>query len=355
MQSNRGALALFLTASLGLAPTELVHAPQQGTELVKTLTDETLFEVNEFEVLYNGEDMGAALGEFFMESGGTQTVVVRDTFSAVADDRVTRLSRTFRTIEGDGNFEFQAGGMTQNQSIATSSVLEGATVVFAWDEDLEDYTKTFEGDSAPDAMLLEGLEIDMDMHSLLPEGPVEEGDTWEPDLTQLYTVLMPGGNLAVLPDDMPADQQMVAEMMGDFGERIMSEVEDMLGGAVVCTFEETREIGGVQIAIVSVDVDVTMAGDLSSLVDELVRAMMQGLGGMDTDFSIDSMNFDATMIGEGELQWNVADNHIHAFSLAVDYDGALAFEVSFDAQAESHGVEGSLAFEGSQTKTVATE
>ncbi len=359
MQPNRGALALFLTAGLGYAPTELVHAPEQGTALVRTITDEVLFEVDHLEVLFDGEDLGAVLGEFFMEGTGTQTVVVRDAFSEVADGRVTRLSRTFETIEGDGTFELLAAGTTESESETSSSVLEGTTVVFAWDEDLDDYTKTFEGDDAPDELLLEDLEIDMDMRSLLPGGPVEEGDTWERDLSELYTVLMPGGDLALLSDDMDADEQMFAGLMDDFDERLTQATKDMLEGTVVCTYEETREIGGARIAIVSVDVDLTIAGDLSSLVDELVRAVLEDEAEIDIDFSIDLMDFEGTLIGEGELQWNVADNHIHAFSLATEFDGALDFEVIVlpvpSRPALSHSVEGSLAFQGTSSQTIAIE
>lgn len=123
--------------------------------------------------------------------------VVLDGFRAVADGRVTKLARTYETLEKTRTETSpdKDGGENTVESKETCD-LEGKTVVFTWKADKEEYGKAFEPEGG-DAEALADLTAEMDYQGFLPESDAAEGSKWKGDFDTLRAALLrPGGDLS---------------------------------------------------------------------------------------------------------------------------------------------------------------
>jgi len=333
------ATCFALALAIGPPRARVDFGPEEGLTLTKTFSNVSNMTLEDFSLTVDGNDMGAMMGSFELDVEVTSDYVVTDEYVAIVDGRPTKLRRTFDAIEAVQSTQFQGGGMSDGQDTESSSDLVGTTVVFEWDEDTEEYGVEFDGESAEER-LLEGLAMDMDLLFAMPGREVEEGDSWDIDLVELRHIMMPGGNLHLTSDDASAaDMAEIEEMMSDVMSGLVEDFKDLLEGEATATFTGMREEDGVELAVIELSIDVSIASDVSEIAEEIIARLTEEMGDqLPIDFSIDLFDVEAEATAEGELLWNVTAGHLHSLDLPSEYVFALDIEVEAEAEGQGQSI-----------------
>ncbi len=172
------AAACLVALALSPPAPEIAFHPEEGRSLTKTFGSQMSLDLDELSLIVDGQDMGAMMGDMTFGLETDSTYVVTDEYASMGDGRPQKLHRTFDELsqQSEVNIEIAAAGMAETQGSASASELEGLSVVFTWNADDFEYDVAF-ADGDGDQALLEGLEEDMDMRGILPDGPVSEGDS----------------------------------------------------------------------------------------------------------------------------------------------------------------------------------
>jgi hypothetical protein len=281
------------------------------------------------------------------------TITVTDTYGPLKDGQPAKLTRTFDAIGAEMEMDVAVSmmGNEENQSPngSGSSELEGSTVEFAWNADSGEYDVKFADGEEGDADLLEGLVEDMDLRGLLPEGEISEGESYDIELAALIDVLAPGGDLKL---DMEVDGQEAG--MGGPDPAMMSDFraffEDMLEGKATGKYVGVREIDGVQVAVIELDIEIDASADMSDMASE-----MMGGEELPAEMSIDRLDVNMTYEGGGELHWNMAAGHVHGMALKADISLAMDMAMAMDMGGQSMDLGMEMAMSGSIESKLATE
>ena len=245
MKTSLTLLCAFLLSGAGASVEEtLAYDPEEGVVLERTF--EAFAEYELVEVAY-GEEAHEVPSEFAYGYESLERIVVTDEILEVEDGRPLELVRTFdelsqestfRTSENDGGEEFER---------TLVSDLEGVTVRFLWDEDAEAYFAEPADQDDLDDDVLDWLLEDMDLRLVLPDEEVEVGDTWEIDPAAYLSVMWPGGLLDFYDED---EEEGVDTREIDEGS-----IEN-LEGEGEATLDEIREEDGVQLAVISISLEI---------------------------------------------------------------------------------------------------
>ena len=178
-------------------------APEEETSLSKRIEIASELVLDDMTMVANGQEMDAGMLGMEMTTTATQVVAVTDRYAAVSEGRPTRLVRTFDELSSE-TFVSMSNAMMGDQDADLEGVsdLEGLTVVFAWDDEEEEYSVSFGEDADGDEELLEGLSENLDLRDLLPPGEVSEEDSWEVEASALRNVFAPGGSVKIQPEAM---------------------------------------------------------------------------------------------------------------------------------------------------------
>jgi hypothetical protein len=326
MKAKTTLLALAIGApaliSFTIPRDTISFAPKAGSSVAKTFVMKGEIEMDDMSFLMNGEDPGMT-PDMEMTTTWEQTVSVTDEYTSMADGHPKKLSRSFDSIgqEIEVSTSVDMMGSVEDSDISGegTSELEGKTVIFAWNADDEEFTASYPEGEDGDDDLLEGLDEDMDLRVLLPDGDVSEGDEWDLDLSGLTTLLAPGGNLH-LDIEMDGEEASMGgpdpSMMSNLGE-IMGELE----GEATGTYAGTREVDGVKLAVVKIKLDINTARDMTDMIEEMMgEGMPEGI-----EMSLDRGDIELTCEGEGTLLWNVGAGH--AYSLESEFEMTMSMDV----------------------------
>ena len=358
MSIRRSLLPAFGTSlafTLGGSGDSLAFQPQAGAVLTKSFSATSNLELDDLSLLVSGQDVAEMMGEISFTLEQETKIEVTDTYKASAGGRPTELLRTFDALSGDTRMEFSPNpGGVEMPDMASSSELEGKTVRFTWNEEEESYDIAFvegEGDDA----LLEDLEEDMDLRVFLPSSEVAEDATWEVELVRLDTVLAPGGNLSLLPEDVEMDQEAM-EKFGEMFKGFAEKYADQLEGKCVCTYKGMREEGEVRVAEIVIELEVAATLDLTEMLSQAIQeAIEQNGAGVEVKFSFDSADLNVDFDGAGTLLWNPAAGMVHSFQVGGDVTFGLDVAFSVEAMGESQDVDASLEMQGSMDYALATK
>jgi len=306
----RHVLALAAVLALAPAPQPVViaFAPAAGMTLQRTHRTGFALELESMSLSFDGEEVPAEyLGEMEGSLLNEETRVVTDHFAEVAEGRATRLVRHFDTLAGKDTRTFEGG--EEPEEVLLTSALEGRSVVFAWSAEAEGYEREFAEGEDGDVELLEGLEEDMDLRTLLPDGEVEPGASWELEPQVYGGLIEPGGDLALLAED--------EESAGN------GELEENADGTVRATFVEVREQSGVRVAAVRLEFDLETYMDepVTEEEEEDIPAME---GTWRTALAVEAA---------GELLWDLEHGH----ALALEIEGTLTMTMTQDLRGEMDG------------------
>ncbi len=353
---STAACALLLALTPPAA--ELSFHPEEGRSLTKTFAGAMAMDLDELSLLVDGQDLGAMMGDMSFRLTTDWTYVVSDEYVALAEGRPAKLQRTFDelTQEQEVSMDIAAAEMSDTQSSASASDLEGLSVLFTWNADSEEYDVAF-ADGDGDTDLLDGLEEDMDLRALLPDGEVSEGDSWELDAESLASLAMPGGNLKLIPDD--ADEESMEEfeeMFEELGEEFGELFEESLDGDSTATFTGTREVDGKTVGVVALELDVSMSVDLTDVLYDVIDELMAENGAPEgLEIDLGAAQLDASFTGTGELLWDMGAGLVHALELSGEMEVSMDIAVDVDAEGEAHTLEAFFAMVGDLKSSVAAE
>ena len=346
--------ALAIPALLLLSPTgeSPEFAPEEGTELTKVFEIRWDFELNDLSVVVNGQDFSGMTETFEVSVETEMKLRVSDTYDEVAGGRPHRLLRFFDELHGSTSFRFGSDVASEDQEVCSSSELEGRTVLFEWDPDEEEYSLSYEDDGG-DSDLLEGLREDMDLRIFLPGEAVSQGDSWEVDTHSFASLMMPGGNVRLIPEDMGTDDQDILE--GVMDESFLEEFEDVYDGTCTCTFETVREEEAGPLAEIRVVIEISSSVDLSELLANVFESIGEEVGGDMPGITIDAADLTLDYEGEGVLLWNLEANRLHSFELLGEAEMGIDLSLSADVEGQSFTAELSAEVSGSMEQTVEAE
>ncbi len=348
------ALALPLCLAFAAPANRVAFAPEAGTELSKLYTTELSLQLDDFSLSVGGQEMDASMmGDMEVNIDYESEYGVLDTYVETSDGRPVKLERMFDSLGGNMSFNVANEMMgNEDQSMEFESELEGTTVVFSWNGDEENYTKSFKDEDEGDAELLEGIQEDMDLRMLLPAGEVEEGATWELDLTLLEHVILPGGDLALDPGedveqpDMSEDMtEMIEGMMGDM-------LDELLGGSASCTYEGTRTEGDITVAVIKLEVEIDGNTSMVEMIRKMISAAQEQEEEMEVDLSVEVADLEIGYEGSGTLLWNVANGHLYSFEMSGEMFAAVDVSMGIDMGGQTMNQDISVEFSGSYGSAV---
>jgi hypothetical protein len=319
--------ALHPAPSLKRQPVSFVASPafavEEGTEIVKVFEQSFDVELDSISMVFDGNEMPTDGFDLSMTREMTSRIELSDSYVSVGDGQPNKLKRSFVSLSGESISDTVSPQGEEHKEDTETSELEGATVVFTWDADEEEYTITFDEDEG-DEDLLEDLEEDTDLRAFLPEDDVEEGDSWKIEGKAFDALFSPGGDLKLEGEEEEEE------------DGLNSQFEENLDGDMLGTYKGLREVDGVEVAVIE------LSGELWSEAEEDVE---QGMGE-------GSMTAALTMEITGELLWDLEGGHF----ASVEVEGAV--EMSMDTEMtiqEEHEMEQSMAFTGTITFTASAE
>src|SRR5262245_36099567 len=90
-----GAGLLFTLTPAG---EKVTFHPENGSSLQKSIVITGEYSLDQFDMVVDGQDLGAQLGSFEMTLGQETKIEVTDNYAAVGEGRPTRLLRTFDAL-----------------------------------------------------------------------------------------------------------------------------------------------------------------------------------------------------------------------------------------------------------------
>jgi len=352
---------LLLAAPLVILPALLAHrtplaklrfAPAAGTKLTRTFENKTEFSLDNLSIKVNGQD--SMKPEVEMTMTQNQKLVVSDEFVKVQEGAPKVLRRKFDDLGSqmalDAKIEIMGQSQDQNKTGKGTSSLTGKTVVFTWDDESKSFKTAFDP-AEEKAELLKGLREDMDLRVLLPKDEVKVGDEWEVDVAGLASVIAPGGELKIKPEEKAAADSPVG--MGDMGG--MGAISDWLGdslsGKAKAKFTGMRDVGGHSYAVISLEVKAKGSKDLTELVKaEIEKSAKEGMT-METE----SVDVEFEIAGEGELLWDVEAGHAHSFDFSGPSSARMEIGMKIEVQGQKMQIEQGMELSGTMTLKFAIE
>lgn len=341
------AALLTVPAALAFQPraTSISFTVAEGATKNKSFTNNLEMSLDDMSMLMNGNESPMMPDISLQVSAGFE-LQVTDEYVKMREGAPATLSRTYESMDQTRNSEMEMDIMgqvtSQDSSAGSESELEGSTVHFKWNSDEGDYKPSFPDDEG-EAELLEGLTEDLDFRSLLPDDEVSEGDEWKVEPIALRDILLPGGDLKLIPEESDDEADMMG-MNSDVGSANDWFTDD-LEGEVLATFAGMRETeGGTKVAAITFTFEITNAVDLT-------ESMQEGMDDADLppevgEMELNSVDLELELEGEGTLLWDISAGCAHSFEMESDL--ALLMDVSMDisAQGMDMNIEQSLEFSG---------
>jgi len=327
--------------SATLAPGDTVaYRPASGTKVARNWSLKQDLTLDEMDMTMNDQPMPIP-GEMSMDMSNEATIEVTDVLVEMEGGKPTKLRRTYDKLGGDGHFAVEMAAMPNggmDQSLTSSSELEGKTVAFTWNADESKYDRAFH-ESEGEEKLLEHLDEDMDLRAIAPGREVAAGDTWTIDVKQLRALLMPGGDVGVRPDKS-GDDQMDGMMPGmdNFGD--MSDMlGDMLEGEATAEYQGLQDVEGGKYGVIKLKLEIQSNNDMADKLQDMLQELPDGMGEM----TFDHMDVEFGLEGEGTVLWDTELGMIRK----VDLSGKVSMSVDVAMQLKVQGRE--MAMEQSMT------
>jgi hypothetical protein len=355
---------LFAALTLAVSPllisgegrgTEIAFNVSSGTTLTKTFEVTTDVTMDSFDMTMNGQEP-PMMPSMDLTLRSEASMVFEDTYSAVSDGRPTSISRTYETLGGESEsaMEMEIMGETQNEgsSAVMSSVLEGESVEFNWDEKAESYAIVLPDGSPLEEEDAEGLLEDTDFRALLPDGEVSEGDEWEIDISKLRGILSPGGNTLLIPEETEEDASsmgMGSNDMGDLNDYFNEDCE----GEFTAVFDGMQKTDDGEFAAIKFTFEISNAVDITERVQESLEGgeLPEGVGEME----VEHVDLEVAYEGEGVMLWDLKAGHFHSYEASGDFEMLTDQGMLIEAMGQEMAIEQTMEFSGSLTYSASAE
>ncbi len=318
---------------------------EEGTELVRTFEANAESELQSMTRSLDGETF-EEVDDLSMTIVSLERVVVRDEIVEVEDGRPTDFRREYVELLQEST---RSDG--ENEVDSTSGCdLEGITVRFLWDDADEAFYAELDDDSDDvEDDTLEWLRADMDLYGMLPEGDVEEGDSWDIDAEPYLPLMWPGGIV-----DYYDDEEVGYDA---FEQKLNRALVENLEGEGTVTYEGTRDEDGVLVAVLALELSVESSVELEREI-ELVEFDEDGRVGRPNGArdSID-VTVEVTIEREieGELLWDLEAGHLHSARFEADGEWERTESRTVEHEGTEYELAQTLTFAGNVEYTVAVE
>ena len=317
-------------------PADLSFAPEEGSDFSVRFEQHWVLDLadQQMTMVVDGEELERDAPELEI------TIETRDEYTfeveilEVVDGRATRLQRTLEEVVAVSSEEARGeDGETFEETREGQTELEGAPIVFAWDEDEEIYVASFGEDAdVDDEDLLEGLEGEDVLVAFLGPEDAEEGDSWDVDLDAFRRLSNPGGDLKIVKEGDAEDQPEFEEA---FYENLEGEIRaEHLG---------TRDQDGTELVVIGIVIEVET---------EVGRA--EDLEGDEMDGTIEE-TFAFSFEVEGELLWDPDAGHASSLALEGSIELGLAREQNIEGGGQEIRIQVDQEFEGTVEYTASVE
>lgn len=289
----------------------LAHAGDADTLRFKAKAGTRVLKSFELKHELRIDDMGAIEGDLPFRSDGTggwisstHTVQYVDEYKLDCDDLPRNFLRAVRGAQGVGEAKVVfATGEVRPEASRSSSALNRQVLEFQYVEEERDWSRAYVKVDGEEE-LLEGLHGEFELLALLPPGPVEPGASWPVDLWRFREVLVPGGDLKLVPEG----GSMFGRMMeigvgGDFADFYVPQ-----GGEIVATYKGRRPVTvveGTPPLVVEAGV-IELAVNFVSLADrEYLYRMAMPQTERRESAKLEEVPLEYTFLGTGELLWDI--------------------------------------------------
>ena len=309
---------------------KIAFAPADESEVSKTFETRISLDLSDFGVTLNDADPGQLDATVTLRS--TERVRVVDTYASSEDGRPTRLDRQFEELSVEAEYEqvvSEEGALGQGTASAKSELVD-STVRFEWEEG--GWTKSWVGEES-DEELLPALVEDMDLRELLPDGEIEEGDSWSVEPGAFLALFAPGGDLALEFEFERPEGDARFQFIGLDAETGVSlrpylqELEEQTSGSVTAEFEGSNKVEGRSLARIAIEFALDFEHDSSNLLAERWEQipMFDEIG---LEMGEASTRVEAS--GQAQLIWDIEAGHASSFELEGDLN--LTLETEFEAR-----------------------
>ena len=339
MKINQSFALAFLAVPLFANPLaeELTFTPEEGSEVRITFDQVSMLELTDTEsvLTVNGEEQETGdMPDIQIVRKFVEHIRYTDEFLGVEDGRPVKVRRSYEEIGVSSNENVvDPEGEELENSYEEGSALLGTTVLFVWDEDSDDYGKSFVDDDETDEDLLEKLNVNGYLAEFLPDGEVAEGEDWEIDAEAFYVLIYPGGDLSYeVVDAEDAGEE-------DESQEVFEEqYRDNMEGEILGEYQGTRDEDDVEVAVIALTLEI------STSVEQEGEMTVQ-MGEEETDGTT-SKAFEFTFDLEGELLWNVKAGRAHSLVLQGDKTFTLEEGQAFEAPGAAVEFSSTQSFEG---------
>jgi hypothetical protein len=313
------------------AADEVEFRPADGTEASKTFQVSGNFELGDFTMLVNNQDMSQMIPFDQMAGEFDARFSVVDQYVKTVDGKPLEFVRRFV----ESSTEWEVG--EESGSEEGWMEMDGETVVFKWNPETKSYDRSYK-DGEGDAEQLEKLRMNpelLDYRTLLPQKSVSKGDRWSVDPKGMGSALMFGLDFADLPSmaDEIDDPEALAML-----EQLKPSWEKMLEGFKTdCEYDGTRDEGDARLGVIKVKLSADASLDMVQMIEEMARKQIPPEVQVDMNFN--TAAFSMKLTAEGELLWDLKRGLPHSFSLDGDMEVAFELDASVSAEGQEQAIE----------------
>lgn len=309
------ATAMLPAAGVPPAPRDgLRFAPEPGARIAKTFHRTLEVELSGTqEVRWKDNGPVEFPLEMRLSCAEEQWVELVDEHLEKEGNHPPRLRRTMARLSGElKERDLQSGRLSEERG---RGILEGATVLFALDDESLAHAPCYEIPDEHDEALLADLEGDADLLGILPEKPVRPGDEWSVRPELLRQICLPGGAIAYAEGEQ---EQVLLEPW----------LEGAAEGRLRVRYAGEPSVGGTVVALLEVKGDVEIRGEPLELPGGPV--LFYGVTSEGTDRIELGARFDV----EGEVLWDLEAGRL--------FDADLEARVALDMDILSRANDGSV-------------
>ena len=281
----------------------LVWNPAPGTRLRREIKT-THFLTAESQNFINRQ--GEAVSQRLFEMRSTQRLMVTDKVESVGEGRPLRLSRRYDDSGFEVDIESSMGKQrTRDQKFKGTGSVAGRDVVFTWVPEDEEYGRYYGGRAGIEEVL-PGLVEDLGLRSILPEQPVELGESWKLEPGDLRDVLSCGGDV-----DFELSGGVGFDMLRMMRLGVGLDLDQVFGGreegeVTAMLLAVSEEADGRRLAEIYLQFDVALSRDLKERAQEgsTMREVRMGL-------VVDSNVVTMELEGSGVVRWDLTAGRLH--------------------------------------------
>ncbi|MCP3914059.1 MAG: hypothetical protein GY711_00710 [bacterium] len=328
----------------------VAFAPRVGSELERTVKTRMTLELQTVETTVDGEgDHGRP--EIGITLAWDRGLVVTDRFDAMRYGAPAKLRRSYDTIEASSSHTLEIGPETEEGESSGSSPLQDSVVLFEWNEEEQEYERTFEADGPSE--LLPGLVEDVDLRALVPGDEVAEGAEWTVDAAAFLALLLPGGELGLEHEASEHERRPEAVMFG-VGPEICVDPAYLVGepddaSSVKAKYTGAREVDGGRVGVVQVRFEITSTRD----AQQTLQAFADELDEAEIDVSVGALELGLN--GEAELLWDLEAGRLAGFDWTANATVVVERVAQVAMGAREAELETDLTFTGEISQSITVE